>query len=238
MKENRLLNEFQGTIKSEWNSAVINEEYSPINPRELFELAYDTANSVPNRNISMRISQDEDKGGHFVILYHSKKKMFIHIQALDDHLRVAIYTKDDKCKEKKAEIQRKISERKEKFAKKDKKIKSQLLKIILVERKIDEAVNLVMLRDISRKVYFAIGDARESAAVVPLFMEADGASLVQLALNKWMTAAQRLPPEKDFPDDHVKGLIKNMMQIKRWVLKLIDRLILEENLTSEGGNKD
>jgi hypothetical protein len=38
-----------------------------------------------------------------------------------------------------------------------------------------------------------------------------------------MTAAQRLQPEKDFPDDHVKGLLKNMMQIKKWVLKLLDR---------------
>jgi hypothetical protein len=223
MKENRLLKEFQNTIKSEWNSCVITEEYQPLNHRELFELAYHTANSVPSRNISMKISQDDNKGGHFAILYHSKKKRFIHIQALEEHMQIAIYTKDSECDEKKEEIKAELSKRKENFAKKEKEIKTQLLKIILVERKIDETVNLVMLRDISRKVYFAIGDARESAAVVPIFMEAEGASLVQLALNKWMTAAQRLPPEEDFPDDHVKGLIKNMMQIKKWVLKLVTK---------------
>lgn len=238
MKENRLLNEFQTTIQSEWIKAAITEDYAPLNHRELFELAYHTANSVPNRNISMKISQDDDKGGHFAILYHSKKKTFIHIQALDDQLQVAIYTQDDKCKEKKAEIKSDLSKRKEKLANKDKKIRSQIFKIILVERKIDETVNLVMLRDISRKVYFAIGDARESAAVIPLFMRAEGASLVQLALNKWMTAAQRLPPEEDFPDDHVKGLIKNMMQIKKWVLKLVNKLISKENITLEAENKD
>ncbi|MGV9173115.1 MAG: putative selenocysteine system protein [Promethearchaeia archaeon] len=223
MKENRLLNQFQTAIKTEWTSCVLTEDYKPLNHRELFELAYHTANSVPSRNISMKISQDDNKGGHFAILYHSKKKRFIHVQALEEQLQIAIYTKDDECNEKKEEIKAQLSKRKNNFAEKDKKTKSQLLKIILVERKIDDAVNLVMLRDISRKVYFAIGDARESAAVVPLFMEAEGASLVQLALNKWMTAAQRLPPEEDFPDDHVKGLIKNMMQIKRWVLKLVTK---------------
>ena len=227
MKENRLLDQFQNTIQSEWTSAVISLDYEPLNHRELFELAYHTANSVPNRNISMKITQDDDKGGHYAVLYHSKKKMFIHIQALDEHLHLAIYTKDEACIEKKEKIQEKLDRRKENFASKDKKIKTQLLKIILVERKIDETVNLVMLRDISRKVYFAIGDARESAAVVPLFMEAEGASLVQLALNKWMTAAQRLPPEEDYPDDHVKGLIKNMMQIKKCVLNLMTKKLDE-----------
>jgi len=78
-----------------------------------------------------------------------------------------------------------------------------------------------MLKDINRKIYFAIGDARESAAVVTMFMEADGASLVQLALNKWMTTVQTLDQEKTFPDNLVNGLLKNLMQIKKWTLNLI-----------------
>jgi hypothetical protein len=78
-----------------------------------------------------------------------------------------------------------------------------------------------MLKDINRKIYFAIGDARESAAVVPMFMEAEGASLVQLALNKWMTTIQNLDQEKSFPENHVSGLLKNLMQIKKWLLNLI-----------------
>jgi len=53
-------------------------------------------------------------------------------------------------------------------------------------------------------------------------MEAEGSSLVQLALNKWMTNVQTLDQEKQFPDNLVPGLLKNLMQIKKWVLNLID----------------
>ena len=77
------------------------------------------------------------------------------------------------------------------------------------------------LKDINRKVYFAIGDARESAAVVPIFMEAEGASLVQLALNKWMNTVHTFDQEKPFPDGSIAGLLKNLMQIKKWVLNLV-----------------
>jgi len=100
-------------------------------------------------------------------------------------------------------------------------MKTDILKTILVERKLDECSNFVILKDINRKVYFAIGDARESAAVVPMFMGAEGASLVQLALNKWMSTVQTFDQEKAFPDNSVAGLLKNLVQIKKWVLNLI-----------------
>ena len=115
--------------------------------------------------------------------------------------------------------------RKENFAKKDAEMKTQILKSILVERKIDECANLVMLKGLNRRIYFAIGDARESAAVVPIFMEAEGASLVQLALNKWMETAQRLEQEHNFPDNLVPGILKNLTQIKRWLLDLISSFL-------------
>ena len=82
-----------------------------------------------------------------------------------------------------------------------------------------------MLKGLNRKIYFAIGDARESAAVVPIFMEAEGASLVQLALNKWMETAQRLDQEQFFPENLVPGLLKNLTQIKRWLLDLISSFL-------------
>jgi hypothetical protein len=52
-------------------------------------------------------------------------------------------------------------------------------------------------------------------------MEAEGASLVQLALNKWMETAQRLNHEQNFPENLIPGIIKNLTQIKRWLLDLI-----------------
>jgi len=140
---------------------------------------------------------------------------------LDDHLKITVFFNEGNADKLFNEIHPKIKERKEKWESKESNLRTQLLKIFIVQRKLDECANLVMNRDIARKVYFAIGDARESAAVVPLFMETEGSSLVQLALNKWMTAAQRLPQEEKFPNDHVPGLLKNLMQIKKWVLNLI-----------------
>ncbi len=99
--------------------------------------------------------------------------------------------------------------------------------MIIVERKLDECANNVMLKDTNRKIYFSIGDARETAAVIPLFMESEGANLVQLALNKWMTTIQNLNQEQNFPENLMPGLLKNLMQIKKWVLNLISKYIDE-----------
>lgn len=222
--ENRLLKQFNEVITSEWPCEKHSEPYENVNHRALFEITYHTCNSVAARNIFMKLSQDEDKGGSQAILYHAKKKTFIKIESNDDALSINLYANDeDTCASLDETIVPKIKARKDNFAAKDKKEQAQILKTCLVMRKLDECGNYVMLKEIARKVYFAIGDARESAAVVPMFMGAEGASLVQLALNKWMSAAQRLPQENPFPDDHVPGLLKNLMQIKKWVLNLISK---------------
>ena len=147
---------------------------------------------------------------------------FTTIETSDDMIILKkFYPKDSTGDKLNTEIEPKLISRKRSFSVKEKDFKLQVLKMILVERKIDECMNYIMLKGQNRKIYFAIGDARESAAVVPLFMEAEGASLVQLALNKWMTRVQLLDQEKNFPDDLVPGLVKNLMQIKKWILNLI-----------------
>ena len=219
--ENRLLNQFNNVISTQWSFKEVEEPYTPLTPRELFELAYHTCNSVAMRNIFIKLSPSEEKGG-FQAVFYSNSKKFINIEGLDDIIRLRKYYPEDSTGDKLiTEIQPILNKRKVEFIKKDKQIQIQILKIILVERKLDECANLVMLKEINRKIYFAIGDARESAAVVPIFMEADGASLVQLALNKWMTTVQNLDQEKVFPENLVSGLLKNLMQIKKWVLNLI-----------------
>jgi len=221
MVENRLLDQYNSVITSEWQSTNITEEYSPLNHRELFELAYHINNSVSTRNIFISLSQNENKGGSKAVLYSNTKK-FISIEAFDDNLSITKYFSEGSTGDKLInEIAPKLKIRKEKFAKKEKTEKEQILKSILVERKLDECANLVMIKEINRKIYFAIGDARESAAVVPLFMEAEGASTVQLALNKWMSIVNNLGEESIFPQTHQSGLLKNLMQIKKWLLKLI-----------------
>jgi len=219
--ENRLLNQYNNTIINQWLHKEFSLEYAPLNHREMFELSYHTCNSVGMRNIFIKLSQDENKGGSKAILYSNTKK-FISIEAFDDNIKLMKYFSEGNTGDKLInDIKPTLETRKLIYSAKEKDQKAQILKSILVERKIDECANLVMLKDINRNIYFAIGDARESAAVVPMFMEAEGASLVQLALNKWMTTTQNLEQEKNFPENLVPGLLKNLTQIKKWLLKLI-----------------
>lgn len=219
--ENLLLNQFNTIITAKWPSTQIEESYDNLTQRELFELAYHTCNSVAMRSILIKLSRSENKSSFQAVLYSNTKK-FINIEALENALRITKYFPEGSTGDKlNTEILPKLKTRKTKFASKDGAMKTDLLKTILVERKLDECSNFVILKDINRKVYFAIGDARESAAVVPMFMEAEGASLVQLALNKWMSTVQTFDQEKPFPDNSVAGLLKNLVQIKKWVLNLI-----------------
>ena len=221
--ENRLLTQFNNVITSQWVSQQIEEPYDTLSPRELFEIAYHTCNSITMRSIKIKLSSNEDQGGSKAILYSNTKK-FMSIEALDNVLKITKYFGEAATGDKVVtEIQPTLRRRKDIFAAKDQKLKEQLLKSILVERKLDECANLVMLKENNRKVYFAIGDARESAAVIPMFMEAEGASLVQLALNKWMETAQRLDHEKNFPENLIPGILKNLTQIKKWLLDLISK---------------
>ncbi len=218
--ENKLLTQYNTVITSQWLSQQITEKYSPLSHREVFELAYHSCNALSSRCIFIKLAQDEDKGGSKAVLYDNNKT-FITVESFDNELKATIHFQEGFGDKLANEISPLLKKRKEVYAQKDKDVKIQLLKTILVERKIDECANLVMLKDLTRKVYFAIGDARESAAVVPMFMEAEGASLVQLALNKWMSATQQLPMDKPFPDTNVQGLLKNLMQIKKWILNLV-----------------
>ncbi|MFX1375365.1 MAG: hypothetical protein ACFFA0_06100 [Promethearchaeota archaeon] len=219
--ENRLLSQFNGVITSQWLSKQIEEPYGPLSPRVLFEIAYHTCNSVAMRNIYIKLSSSEDQAGSKAVLYSNTKK-FTSIESLENGLKVTKYFSQGGTGDKVlTEIHPTLKKRKKIFISKDQNLKTQILKSILVERKLDECANLVMLKGSNRRVYFAIGDARESAAVIPIFMEAEGASLVQLALNKWMETAQRLDHEQNFPENLISGIIKNLTQIKRWLLDLI-----------------
>ena len=219
--ENQLLNQFNTVITAQWPSTQIEVSYDGLTPRELFELAYHTCNSVAMRSILIKLIPSENRGGSQAVFYSNTKK-FIIVEVLENTLRITKYFPEGSTGDKlNTEIHPKLKSRKIKFASKDSAMKTDLLKTILVERKLDECSNFVVLKDINRKVYFAIGDARESAAVVPMFMEAEGASLVQLALNKWMSTVQTFDQEKPFPDNSVAGLLKNLVQIKKWVLNLI-----------------
>ncbi len=221
--ENRLLSQYNSVITSQWPSKQIEEPYNTLIPRELFEIAYHTCNNVTMRNIYIKLASSEDQAGSKAVFYSNTKK-FTSIETLDNGLTITKYFSEGSSGDKiVTEIQPNLIRRKETYSSKEQDIKIQILKSILVERKLDECANLVMLKESNRKIYFAIGDARESAAVVPIFMEAEGSSLVQLALNKWMETAQRLDHEQNFPENLIPGIIKNLTQIKKWLLDLISK---------------
>ena len=221
--ENRLLDQYNSVITSQWLSQQIKEPYGSLIPRELFEIAYHTCNSIAMRSMFIKLSTSEDQAGSKAVLYSNTKK-FTSIEALNNALTITKYFSEGSSGDKiLSEVQPTLKRRKDIYNSKEQDIKTQILKSILVERKLDECANLVMLKGKNRKIYFAIGDARESAAVVPIFMEAEGASLVQLALNKWMETAQRLDHEENFPDNLIPGILKNLTQIKKWLLDLISK---------------
>ena len=53
--ENRLLTQYNSVITSQWLSKQIEEAYESLIPRELFEIAYHTCNSVGVRNIYIKL---------------------------------------------------------------------------------------------------------------------------------------------------------------------------------------
>jgi len=157
-----LLNQFNAVITAKWPSTQIEESYDSLTQRELFELAYHTCNSVKMRSILIKLTPSENKSGSKAVFYSNTKK-FINIEAFENTLRITKYYPEGSTGDKlKTEIHPKLKTRKSKFASKDIAMKTDLLKTILVERKLDECSNFVVLKDINRKVYFAIGDARRA----------------------------------------------------------------------------
>ena len=120
MTENRLLTQYETVITSQWLNQEITESYDNVNHRELFELAYHTANTVGSRAILIKLSQDDNKGGSKAVLYSSKAKTFITVEALDDFLRIIIHFGEDGNADRLInEISPSLRARKERFASKD-----------------------------------------------------------------------------------------------------------------------
>ena len=114
--ENKLLEQFENVIISQWPCKEISEDYAPLSHKELFELAYHTSNTISTRCISIQLSQETNKGGSRAILYHSKQKRFASIESLDDLLKISVYCSDASNNDNFIEsIQSKLQERKKKF---------------------------------------------------------------------------------------------------------------------------
>lgn len=227
-----LLEKFE-KIKKIWPNSVKSLPYGEISRKDLFELAYHASNDVSYRCIHVITKPGQDEPGNEAVIYSSHGKKIVSIMGTEEVINITMYVKDNsEGYERLEDISKALNVHVEDFKKKTENIRNQIAQSILVERKIDEVINLTMSMDMARKVYFAIGEARERGALIPILMNGRAADVVQLAMMKWMNSALNEPQEDKFPEKKVKALVKNFVQIKDWLIKLINHFFItsEEEL--------
>lgn len=216
-----LLQEFM-KINKVWPSRSLKLPYSSLTKLEMFELGYFAASEVPHRCFSIKLNPGNDHLKDVALLYNSASKQFVSILNHEEGLVITIFeSSEDELENHLAEIENKLKKYMTQLVEKTAELRDQIAKCILVERKLDEAMHLSLSNEVSRRVYFAIGECRERAALIPVFQNSKGADLVQLALHKWMDTALNLPQDTPFPPEKTKGLVKNFLQIKKWLIELI-----------------
>jgi len=210
-------------IKTSWKNSKKQIPYNNLTKKGLFELCYHAVNDVPNRCIKIITKPGDDDIGNFAIIYLIIEKSFITIETALEYTELTIYSggeqPDFSILDKN---EKKILDLITKFKTRSDDIQQQILKSILIERKIDEVIDLVNNKEITRKVYFAIGEARERASEVPIIKNAPKSDIVLLSIMKWMNIVVSLPQEDLFPESKIQGLVKNFLEIKKWLIDFIN----------------
>ncbi|MCF2139524.1 MAG: hypothetical protein K9W44_05665 [Candidatus Lokiarchaeota archaeon] len=216
-----LLQEFM-KINKIWPSKSLKLPYSSLSKLEMFELGYFATSEVPHRCFSIKLNPGNDHLKDVALLYNSASKQFVSLLNHEEGLVITLFeSSKENLDAHLSTIEEKIKRYIAQLIEKPDDIRDQIIKCILVERKLDEAMHLSLSNEVSRRVYFAIGECRERAALIPIFQNSKGADLVQLALHKWMDTALNLPQDTTFPSEKTKGLVKNFLQIKKWLIELI-----------------
>ena len=220
--------------RGEWPSRSINVPYDSFSKNELFELGYLATSEVPFRCFSIKINPDKEHQKDVALLYNAKTKCFVSLLNKDDAHAITVYNQDEALvTDSIKNIEEKINMFKTQLQSKPENLREQIVGCILVERKVDEAMHLSLAKEISRRVYFAIGECRERAALIPIFQNSVGAEIVQLALQKWMNFAFSKPQEEQFPAENTNALVKNFLQIKKWLLDTVTKQLAGINTLRE-----
>jgi len=229
-----LLDRFQ-KIKAEWPKKSIQIPYSSISKKALFELSYHAANNVPTRNIHVRMKPGDDEVGNEGIFYSPMEKVFIHIIGTEGNVAITLYAEEESKLSSIQEIEQKLSKMTQDYTARSPNLQDQITKTILVERKIDKVIHLAMDKDLARNVYGGIGEVRERGALIPLIRSAEKSDVVELAVMKWMNIAFNENQDAPFAIEKAKGLTKNFLQIKDWLMKRIDKSFtgVEEELLKD-----
>jgi hypothetical protein len=218
-----IIEKFETTIIKSWKNAKKIIPNNGLTKKTIFELAYHHANDVPLRCIKTILKAGEDDAGNEAILFSGLDKTFFSILGTQDAVEITMFSENDASLTKLNDIVKALNDSIAHFKKRSDLLKDQIVKTILIERKIDEVVNSSSNKDLARKVYFAIGETRERGALIPLMMYAKSADVVQLAIMKWMNSALNDNQDAPFPEAKVRGLIKNFLQIKKWIIDLINK---------------
>lgn len=217
-----LLERFQ-KIKTEWANKSIHIPYDSISKKSLFELSYHAANNVPTRNVYVHIQPGDEEVGNEAIFYSPTEKVFIDIVGTERNVEITLYAEEESKLNAIHDIEQKMKTISQDFKKRSANLQNQITKTILVERKIDRVIHLAMDKDLARNVYGGIGEVRERGALIPLIRSAENANVVELAVMKWMNTAFKENQDAPFPIEKAKGLTKNFLQIKDWLMKRIDK---------------
>ncbi len=211
-------------INKKWPNQSFKILYDPLSKLELFELGYFASSDIPFRCFSIKLNPGDDHNNDVALLYSAASKQFISLLNKEDGLVLTLYENNqDEISQHLELIKSDLEKFKDQLTSKTAELRDQITKCILVERKVDEAMHFTLSNEVNRRIYFAIGECRERAALIPIFQNSKGADLVQLALHKWMDYVLRLNQDEKFPEEKTTGLIKNFLQIKKWLKDLIKK---------------
>jgi len=211
-------------INKKWPNQSFKILFDPLTKLELFELGYFASSDIPFRCFSIKLNPGDGHNKDVALLYSAASKKFISLLNKEDGLVLTLYENNkDEISQHLELIKTDFVKFKEQLSGKTADLRDQITKCILVERKVDEAMHFTLSNEVNRRVYFAIGECRERAALIPIFQNSKGADLVQLALHKWMDYVLRLNQDEKFPEEKTTGLIKNFLQIKKWLKDLITK---------------
>jgi hypothetical protein len=223
-------------VKKAWPKKDISFAYADFANLDrgiIFEFAYHASNDVPYRCIKIDLAPDKNNIGNNAVLFSSAKKIFIEITNEESQCLVSIYCQEQAEIDAKANIVETGIKKWAPLFPTDPDLRYKYSTMILVERKVDEVIHNAMIPAQNRVVYFSIGEARERAATIDIFQNAKGADLSQLAMHKWMDFAQRQDQEGFFPKDAIQNVVKNFIQIKKWLIGIISTLLSGQEIAKQ-----
>lgn len=225
-----ILEQFKQAKEVWTNKKVIFEERPDgFKVNDVFHVALHATNGPHSRNIHLHLVPDSEDYGNTAIFLKKQDKaaIFYQFEATDRGLEITVWGNSEAA----GDIDRHIEDFKDRMSKflarlagnKDKM--GDVIRCITILERVDEVINNTLNNELNRVVYFSVGKVREFAANIPLLMNAPGFNLLQLSMNKQMSATNQLrtaAPEEKIPDDKAKSLLSDALKWKKYMLDFLN----------------